>query len=111
MVAMEPIKSATEENITQLYQSCVEMLTAVGFTVVSLSVDNHRSNQSFIKKLGEEDLPKVLPGGIHVFFDSVSIRGSSSRNSFVIYLNLSSILYVFFYKVNLNIFIVLGSYW
>lgn len=72
MVAMEPIKSLTEENIANLYQSCVEMLTSVGFIVVSLSLDNHKCNQSFIRKLGESDLPALLPNGVHVCFDSVS---------------------------------------
>ena len=72
MVAMEPIKSVTEHDIATLYKSCVEMLTAVGFTVVSLSVDNHKCNQAFIKNLGGVNLPTVLPGDVHVSFDSVS---------------------------------------
>lgn len=97
---METIKSATKENIVQLYKPYVEMLTPDSFTVVSFTVDNHKSNQPFIKKLVGDDLPTELLGGAHVSFNSANAFNSLSRNSSVIHLIRCSIMLISLYKVN-----------
>ena len=48
MVAMEPIVNISSEKINELFEKCLNMLKDVGFTVRTLTTDNHRVNQNFI---------------------------------------------------------------
>ena len=54
MVAMVPVPHITTQDIKDIFFKVLRQLTDIGFTVVSVTTDGHRTNQSFHRSLGED---------------------------------------------------------
>lgn len=88
MIAMEPIKNASVENMKILFNTCHDILTDINFDVHSLTLDNHRVNQSFIRHMGGEEFPVTIPRRVFVYYDPVHI----SKNMYYMLLNKTIIM-------------------
>lgn len=54
MVSMMPVPHVKKDDIEVTFKQVLQGLTEVGFIVVSVTTDNHRSNQSWHNSLGED---------------------------------------------------------
>ena len=62
MVSMLPEVSSTTEFINRVFVDTTCMLTKFGYTIVTVSFDGHRINQSWFNSLGEDGkLPVSIP--------------------------------------------------
>lgn len=51
---MSPVQHITTENIKSIFLKVLKALMEIGFTVVSVTTDGHRTNQSFHNSLGDD---------------------------------------------------------
>ena len=81
---MEPIKKPSAESVKILFDTCHKILSETNFEVHSLTMDNHRVNQSFIQQTSGEDLFSLtIPHNVFVFYDPVHI----SKNMYYMLIN------------------------
>ena len=52
MVCLQPVPHVKAEDITEIFHKVLKALTDLGFQVVSVTTDNHRTNQAWHKSLG-----------------------------------------------------------
>jgi hypothetical protein len=88
MIAMEPIKNASAENMKMLFNTCRNILIDNNFDLHSLTTDNHRVNQSFIRLMGGDEFAVTIPPRVFVFYDPVHI----SKNMYYMLLNKTIIM-------------------
>ena len=54
VITMSPVPSITAEAIREIFFKALKTLTEIGFVVVSVTTDGHRTNQSFHNSLGTD---------------------------------------------------------
>lgn len=81
MVSMHPVNHVTKAIVEDAFNKVLKGLTEIGFTVVSVTTDNHRVNQSWHNHLGEDDRHPVFIKNpyslerkpVHTLYDTVHI--------------------------------------
>ena len=53
MISMLPVPHVTRDDIEETFNKVLKGLTQIGFKVVSVTTDNHRTNQSWHNSLGD----------------------------------------------------------
>lgn len=81
LVTMSPVAHVTTQEMVKMFFNVVKGLTELGFRVVSVTTDGHRTNQSFHRALGDGTHPEYIVnpwssdglGRIYTMFDTVHL--------------------------------------